>query len=297
MRGGSQDMGTVFSINPATGAETVLYSSCSQQQQNCTDAIYPEAGLLYVKGTLYGTAIAGGANEDCGGSCGAVFSIDPNSGAEKVIHSFNENGTDGWGPYAGLIYTKGALYGTTSYGGSNCVNSGGCGTVFSINLKKGTETVVYSFCSQQNCADGSIPEAGLLNVDGALYGTTESGGTLDSFGTVFSIDPTTRTEAVVHAFAGAPDGAVPVAGLIDVGGFLYGTTRAGGSNQEGSVFSINTQTGTETVAHSFGGGGDGIYPYAAVVKIGGKLYGTAIEGGSSSYCNGNGCGAVFEITP
>ena len=38
-------------------------------------------------------------------------------------------------------------------------------------------TILYSFCAQTNCADGSIPVAGLIaDADGNLFGTTEFGG-------------------------------------------------------------------------------------------------------------------------
>ena len=39
---------------------------------------------------------------------------------EKVLHSFNDNGTDGIHPHAGLIFdAAGNLYGTTSVGGTS----------------------------------------------------------------------------------------------------------------------------------------------------------------------------------
>jgi uncharacterized repeat protein (TIGR03803 family) len=45
-----------------------------------------------------------------------------------VLHSFNPNGGDGFGPFAGLIFdASGNLYGTTYYGGAY-----GFGMVFEI---------------------------------------------------------------------------------------------------------------------------------------------------------------------
>ncbi len=49
-------------------------------------------------------------------------------------------------------------------------------------------TVVYSFCSQQNCTDGQYPSAGVIDLGGMLYGTTSGGGADSSYGTVFSFD-------------------------------------------------------------------------------------------------------------
>jgi hypothetical protein len=39
-----------------------------------------------------------------------------------------------------------------------------------------TETVLYSFCTQQNCTDGANPTDSLISVNGTLYGTTGNRG-------------------------------------------------------------------------------------------------------------------------
>jgi hypothetical protein len=66
--------------------------------------------------------------------------------------------------------------------------SSSCGTAFSLNLTNNAETMLYSFCSQQNCSDGADPNAGVIDVNGVLYGTTAEGGAY-SAGTAFSIIP------------------------------------------------------------------------------------------------------------
>jgi uncharacterized repeat protein (TIGR03803 family) len=84
-----------------------------------------------------------------------------------------------------LLNVGGTLFGVTYSGGSTTACSGyGCGTVFSVT-PKGAETVVYAF---QGGNDGLNPNAGLTNVNGAIYGTTASGGT-NYNGTVFSVAP------------------------------------------------------------------------------------------------------------
>ena len=273
---GSSSCGTVFSITTG-GAEKVLHSFADDG-----DGYFPFAGLTSVDGTLYGTTGNGGAYNS--GIGGTVFSI-TTGGTEKVLHSFG-SGTDGRGPTAGLINVKGTLYGTTGAGGAY-----NAGTVFSITTG-GTEKVLHSFTGG---ADGDDPESGLIEVGGKLYGTTNGGGTHNK-GTVFSI--TTRgRERVLHSFrANGTDGELPEAGLTDVGGTLYGTTIAGGSNKCangygcGTVFSITTN-GTEKVLHSFGKRNDGWYPAAGVLDVKGTLYGTTAAGGSTE--NG---GTVFSIT-
>ena len=163
--------GTVFSITLG-GTEKVLYSFRGGPDGN------GPGRLIELKGTLYGTTGAGGAYNR-----GTVFSITP-SGIERVLHSFGAVG-DGEGPIDGLIAAKGTLYGTTVYGGAySCGSGDSCGTVFSIT-PGGTENVLHSFGSG---TDGFIPEAGLINVKGTLYGTTYEGGTLKR-GTVFTLTP------------------------------------------------------------------------------------------------------------
>ena len=75
---------------------------------------------------------------------------------EKVLYRFcaQNNCTDGYTPQAGLVTDRaGNLYGTTYWGGTGGVAGVGEGTVFELQ-PDGTETVLYSFCSQKNCADG-----------------------------------------------------------------------------------------------------------------------------------------------
>jgi uncharacterized repeat protein (TIGR03803 family) len=61
--------------------------------------------------------------------------------------------------------------------------------------------VLYTFCSEPNCADGFGPSGSLvLDAQGNLYGTTQNGGARQN-GTAFKITPS-GTETVVHNFAG-----------------------------------------------------------------------------------------------
>lgn len=136
--------------------------------------------------------------------------------------------------------------------------------------------------------DGTGPGASLLDVRGALYGTTERGGTLDA-GTVFKLTGGT-TYSVLHSFGTGTDAAGPRAPLTNVRGTLYGTTIGGGTyGNMGTVFSIST-AGTETVLHSFGNGADGSNPSGGMLDVDGKLYGTTMFGGTYRR------GTVFSIT-
>ena len=300
--GGTSADGTVFELTPAAGGtwtEKVLWSF-----GNGTDGTAPLAGLIFdAAGNLYGTTVSGGTYGN-----GTVFELTPAAGGtwtEKVLWSFG-NGTDGYQPFAGLIFdAAGNLYGTTSEGGTYLYN----GTVFELTPTAGggwTEQVLHSF--NYNGTDGVWPYAGLIfDAAGNLYGTTESGGggTYGS-GTVFELTPTGGggwTEKVLHSFFCSPfnctDGYSPRAGLIfDAAGNLYGTTYNGGTYQYGTVFELTPAAGggwTETVLYSFGNGTDGVGPVAGLIfDAAGNLYGTTAYGGTGVDGLNEG-GTVFEL--
>jgi uncharacterized repeat protein (TIGR03803 family) len=260
------------------------------------DGFQPAASLTDVKGLLYGTTDAGGAN-----NAGTVFKI-TTSGAENVVYSF-KGGNDGKYPFSNLVYVNGTFYGTTQRGGDLQCNPYGCGTVFAVSTS-GKERVLYRF---KGGHDGSDPLAGLLWLNGYLYGTATGGGggcSGGGCGVVFAVS-TAGKEQVVYKFkGGVHDGETPEANLIAINGTLYGTTYAGGSHSCGLgsgcgvVFSVS-RTGNERVVHDFSGV-DGANPESGLIIKNGTLYGTTVWGGSGS-CNGgegyHGCGTVFSITP
>jgi uncharacterized repeat protein (TIGR03803 family) len=221
-----------------------------------------------------------------------VFAMNE-SGGETVLHEFTA-GTDGASPEGLLIMDKGGnLYGTTTLGG---LSHGG--TVFKVT-REGTETVLYSFKGK---ADGAGPVAGLaIDKAGNLYGTTTKGGASKD-GTVFELAvPKVKgaewTEEVLHSFGEDKDGTIPIAGVtFDASGNLYGTTSAGGTYGNGTVFQLTPSSSgwREIVLHDFELQSDGGVPYAGLVLDSkGDFYGAATDGGAGG---ANGGGTVFELT-
>src|SRR5208282_1068891 len=166
---------------------------------------------------------------------------------EAVLYNFTGN-PDGANPESRLTAdSAGNLYGTTYSGGL------GSGTVFELSPNSSggwTETVLYNFCSESNCGDGANPTYAYVTFDsqGNLYGTAYAGGA-NGYGVVYKLTPGQSgwTETVLYSFANSPDGANPVNGLImDAAGNLYGTTYAGGSGGNGSVFELTPSGGNWT---------------------------------------------------
>jgi uncharacterized repeat protein (TIGR03803 family) len=215
--------GTVFAVTQG-GAEKVLHAFSGGN-----DGAQPYAGLIDVKGVLYGTtSIGGGSGCTYQMGCGTVFAITP-SGTEKVLYRF-AGGIDGEQPAASLIAENGVLYGTTLFGGGK---KGACGTVFRLTLA-GTKQKLHTFDQTDGCA----PNAKLIDVDGTLYGTTQ--GWDSDHGTLFSIS-TSGVFKKLYSFPGGAGGDTPKSGLTNESGTLFGTAFYGGSwsgcrNGCGTVF-------------------------------------------------------------
>lgn len=249
-----------------------------------TDGNKSFAGLVQGKnGNLYGTTYFGGAKNG-----GEVFQI-TTAGKLTTLHSFCSTNGCADGEYSYAVPVQGAdgnFYGTTYLGGSK-----GDGTVFKMSPSGALKTL-HNFVG----ADGSQPLAGLAaGGDGNFYGTTNLGGSHNS-GSVFKITPTGQF-TILHSFCSktaCADGQNPYAGLIQAtDGNLYGTTLAGGSHGDGTVFKI-TKGGTFSTLYSFcsqSGCTDGEFPQTGLVQASnGNLYGTTILGGAY------GSGTIFEIT-
>ena len=265
----------LFAVSTATlSAQTFtsLYSFDSNTGAN------PGMGALIqgTDGNFYGTTINGGSK-----GFGAIYKI-TTTGAETTLYSFCEliACDDGKFPYGSLVEANdGNFYGTTNAGGTF-----GNGSIFKIT-PNGTFTSLYSFCTQEFCADGQHPMGGLLQgSDGNLYGTTVSNIFKITTGGSFTVLYT------LCATQNCPDGAASQAALIQsTNGNYFGTEAEGGVTGCGTVFQV-TAAGKFTTLHSFDET-DGCFPGASLVQASnGNYYGTTPSGGV------NNAGTIFKVT-
>lgn len=299
--GAAYGYGVVFQLTPGANGrwtEKILHSFNGKDGANCY------AGLVFdAAGSLYGTTEGGGAY----GSYGTAFRLTPGANGKwkySILHSFNDDGIDGYQPSGSLIFdATGNLYGTT-FGGGTGPCSGGCGTVFELvpgQNGKWSEKVQYAFSGP----DGNVPTGGVtFDVSGNLYGTTETGGAFhagcnNGCGTAFQLSPSANgqwTETVLHNFGKGTDGTLPYGAVVlDASGNLFGTTINGGLIGTGIVFELTPGKNgqwSETVLHHFvDNGKDGANPTSGVLlgTSGNVLYGTTFSGGTRSK------GAVFQL--
>lgn len=188
------------------------------------------------------------------------------------------------------------------------------GLLLSFNAAAATLTTIYSFCSENNCADGGYPAAGVvLDAGGNLFGTTtfqRSGS-----GTAFELSQQgggAWQYQVIYNFCsrtGCADGIDPFSDLIlDAKGGLYGTNSQGGRQANGTAFELVGKGATRKLKllHTFCARQlcqDGTNPMSGFTYAGAAagepydgtspLFGTATSGG---YGVGSG-GIVYELLP
>ncbi len=263
---------------------------------------------------VFALAACSGAGGPGAPQTNAPISLAARAAGETVLYSF-KGGSDGANPEGTLIAdAQGALYGTTTDGGvRGCGVDTGCGTVFKLTPSgsRYVHSVLYAFLGG---TDGEAPGSGVVaDSRGALYGTTEYGGTYGD-GTVFKLTPSgsSYTEKLLHSFAGGQDGDAPLAGLtIDSAGNLFGATLLGGGTNAncttgagcGTLFELKHSGATysEQILFRFEGGRSGATPGSPPTIVGKDLYGTAATGGGKRPCGGApinpGCGTLYQLAP
>jgi uncharacterized repeat protein (TIGR03803 family) len=278
--GGAAGAGTIYSIDPASGKETVVAEFAGGAKGQ-----FP-GNLVSAGGMIYGTT--GFVND---ATAGTVFRLNPKTG--RLFTLVNFTGTQGNifnannGTPNSLVAVGKTLYGTIASGGF------GAGSIFSIDTVTGAIASLHQF----ECSDGCYPQSAMISVNGTLYGTTSAGGVNSGGGTIFSLDPTTGALTTLYSFVGtaAADGYTPEGPLLSAGGMFYGTTVAGGTGQGGTVFQFDPASSTISWLYNFnntaGAAPEGYGPEAGLVDIGGTLYGTTSAGGAGN------AGAVFSLTP
>jgi uncharacterized repeat protein (TIGR03803 family) len=217
--GGESGYGTIYKITLG-GMLTTVHSFCSQS--GCPDGSYPTGPLVQASdGNLYGAALT------------TLFKLSPNDVLTTINKSDGSNGI-----FGGLIQaTDGNFYASDTRSGN--------GSIVKIT-PSGVVTTLYSFCSVfvgGQCLDGSQPYGGLIQAsDGNFYGTTNDGGSANE-GTIFKLTPKGALTTLYNFCSqiNCDDGSLPFGGLTQAtNGIFYGTTFAGGSYNDGIVYSLST---------------------------------------------------------
>jgi uncharacterized repeat protein (TIGR03803 family) len=233
--------GIVFELSPEAGGgwtEKALHAF----RNTSKDGFNPITGVIVdAKGNLYGGSTGGGVY-----GLGVAYQLTPKAGGtwtEKLLHSFNNNGHDGWGNQGRFIFDAlGNLYGTTSDGGIGTE----FGTVYELSPEVNgswSEKVLFRF---EGGNQGQNPEAGVVfDAAGNLYGTTIFGGPICRNnlcgGTVFKLTPKAGggwTDTVLYGFSNSSVENPNSSLVLDDAGNLYGTTPGETASGGGTVYEV-----------------------------------------------------------
>lgn len=328
---------------------TPLYSFCSEA--NCADGELPNASLIQAAdGNFYGSTSAGGAGNagtlfklSPAGSLtvlntpgnGAYLSgaggTGPNltqggdgyfyvsvNGTSEGIVKLSSSGSET--VLANQVYSSvliegsdGNFYGASYYDSPVETACGGasCGTIIKIT-PAGDVSVIYTFCSLANCADGWGLAVGLVEgSDGNLYGATEYGGS-DNTGTIFKLSKsgTLTTLYNICSVSDCPEGGYNASALVEGSdGNFYGTMAKGlGTATWGTIFAISPTGDFTTLYYPCTSGDCTGHANVSGLFAGsdGNLYGVGATGfyqvtpaGQVAYlfnppCGGFSCGTYFQ---
>lgn len=173
--------GTIGSLNPATNGHVTVFKldkhgsgfGVLHTVSTGPDCCYPNSHLMQSSDGVLVVTTDGGAD--------TVWKIRTDGSGYAVLHQFTGFPNDGAEPQGRLVEGReGALYGATSGGGKF-----GGGIVFLLNRDGSGYTVLWNFVENCGAGSGSVAVP-LEGSDGALYGTTQSGGA--GGGTVFRLN-------------------------------------------------------------------------------------------------------------
>ena len=288
VHGGVNAQGNVFRMTPS-GKITSIYSFCSKP--NCADGQYPTTGpVLGTDGNLYGVTSEGGDST----SSGTIYKMTV-SGKITTLYTFNcglpcKNGSQ---PTGIALGSDGDFYGTTTNGGGN-----DSGALFKIT-PAGKITLLHTFCSSSNCADGGIPLfPPHQGTDGNFYGGTNAGGlAFEQVGVVYKSYPCWIVQSDQEFLRTVGELRTPVSirpRSCRTARVLFGTAANNGSFNSGTVFEI-TSANKFKVLHTFSFNGGQTPTKGLTLAADGNYYGVGIN--DDDFDTTAGFGTIFKVTP
>jgi hypothetical protein len=280
----------------------LVFTPCSAQYINLinfTDTSgsyigeYPYGFPTLSGDTLYGMTYRGGIN-----GLGNIFSVQTNGTNYKNLIDFTGDtgsyiGAEPWGS---LTLSGDTLYGMTQQGGIN-----GDGTIFSVQTNGTNYKDLIDFSGTSGSYVGAQPWGSLTLSGDTLYGMTTAGG-IGRIGNIFSVqtngmnykDLVEFTDTSVSSLGKYPYGSLTLSGDT-----LYGMTKEEGINEEGIIFSVQTNgTNYKDLIDFSGTSGSyvGEQPWGSLTLSGDTLYGMTEVGIFSVQTNGTNYKDLIDFT-
>jgi uncharacterized repeat protein (TIGR03803 family) len=277
--GGTNNLGTLFEFNIQNDSfvKKIDFDGSNYGRN-------PYGKLVHTgNGILYGLTSQGGSN-----SQGTLFEYNTNNSSLNVRVNFN--GSNGRNPFGSVtLIPNQKIVGLTNRGGLN--NSG---VLFEYSINNNTFTVKKHLNQSDN---GYSPQSAVVNPYAyTLFGTTKFGGTnqingTTSMGTLFEYDLKNNLYYKRTEFSSSL-GYQPIGQLCYFKNRVWGVTRFGGSNSDGSIYEYNPQTLQTTKKADFNYSTIGAEPIAGLTLAqDNNLYGMTSFGGNNDF------GTLFKFNP
>ena len=245
---GTGGLGALYVVNPATGDRTILSD-------------FGNAGQGPLGYQPFGIAVAESGNilvaDWGGGSNGALFVVNPSTGARTILSDFGNAGQGPLGadPIGVAVNSSGTIY-VIDYNAGTSNN----GALFVVNPTTGNRTILSDF---GNAGQGPLAtqtygvavdgNGNILVVD-LDYGTFANGG-------LFVVNPTTGNRTVLSDFGNAGQGSLgyqPFGVAVAASGNILVIDDTAGTGGLGALFVVNPATGDRTILSDFGNAGQGL---------------------------------------
>ena len=269
--GGSDEYGTIYKTDMNGENQQVVYEWTNNE--NYAIGLSPRRPIMGLvngrDGYLYGSTNNGGEL-----NTGVFFRINSSTYEYQElfelssIYKSHELGFT-------IDHSTKTIYAVTAFGGASNM-----GLIYSMSMgmNNGEYVELYSW---DDAINGKKPEGHPVLHNGSLIGITVYGGDKE-VGVLYKYDIATGSYSVLKDFDSETVGMHPFFQFEIINNVVYGTTRLGGNNGYGTIYSYNLSNNKFNVLHHFNGedGGGG----RSLTKVSNNLLiGNTVKGGVRNY--------------
>jgi len=178
---------------------------------------------------------------------GALFVVDPATGARTVLSDFGSGANPGFNPVGVAVEPDGTILVIDINAGT-----GFQGALFRVDPLTGARTLLSDFGSGAN--PGESPVGVAVEPNGTILVVDVSAGT-GNLGALFRVDPLSGARTLVSDFgSGANPGFNPVGVAVEPDGTILVIDEDAGTGFLGALFRVDPMTGARTLLSDFGSG-------------------------------------------
>ena len=232
---GTSSAGALFRVDPATGQRTVI-SDFGDAGQGPIGAdpvdLALDLGRIWVVDRNAGT-----------GSNGALFSVNPSTGARTLVTDFGVGANPGIDPAGVDVASTGELIvvdrGPTGFGSAP-------GLLYRVDPATGARTVVSDFTNAGQGASAIDPSGVTVTPAGTILVVDRYGINGFSEGRVLWVDPVSGYRTILDEMKdGSPAGGQPLGVAVTPAGHIL-TANPSGINTSGQLIDLDPATGSRT---------------------------------------------------